>query len=1355
MKEAKVFTRLILCLSILGINYMQYTNAACLGLRSWSGSITSADNAVNEDVTLDSNPITINNDGVHVYASTCDISVTMGSDVVINGNGNARLYLEVANGHSITFHIDNNLSFEGPLLVIARGSGSVIFNVRGGKSFALSPNGTSGTKFFVCMQEDLQVCFNRETGVATNQDAHIIVGSYCLLTYLAEDSPETSTEVGCIKWNPSNTDTGRMVLTVANRGAVVIRGCKTADCSLSEITLIDIDCSAIAGHDAVMKIENNVGDIAHAGLLVLNQNAVWPELLVDPFCNLETREDINEYKGLFTGVQYGFILGANATFTVLENAYLDYVGLTGTVCLDIPNVDNDKLKARTPSAFIIDGSNDPFSTPAKISLANQAAIYLRSGVDRFGTIRPLSDPHPFTIDPLYRVPGAGYTVMHIEGQLDVCGANLSAVSPAGLQSMIEVLSLEVGYTGGPLFVGTNETIFPLRTFAADGLNQYYQYNPANIMINNCWNMFSAALKHTDEAHTVLEKNDATSEPTYIGGDTAALKNQLYKPRLSLHSSVLLVHTNIALTGFDLFVPNGLDYTSGDCVNNTSRFYFFQNGRVIDNGTGRQMILGTYIGSTACDGCSVIYRDVCLDVSQATACVGGASLTQVLELKVQANNDTINENISGDISTQTSIHTLYLGGDSNISIGTNGTTGVDKQGNSFALTTLPQYVVCGNYFSFETRGGSVGLPSSSSVTGQGGIFVDRNGTFSLATGFLAYFGTMITKSANAVVNVPKRCSLFDSCVGVSDWNLDLSIKQDIVPLGITVSDYTVNWMFIKKDYAGGFAPYENASCLTEHCSGATANNIYHLPTIKGYIDQLQIKGSRLGDRAHVLIDGGTVREFVPCVGFNSLGSANRNSDSLRANTRLGSNGITIIANGNCTIALNDDVLVDNNCSLVAGPNFDPAIHTVAISSEEEHSFIVTAGTTFDLSGLHVVFTGNIDYIKEPGSRIIFGEANRNISTATSILGFKDNARLILLPVPYVLDSAIDLPESILDSITSCLDTPLPSFAQNNNDRVSFIGCGKVLFENNASMSIPRGSALSIETSDDLDIVVTSIEMELKDSARVSIGDERANGFGGCVQVGNLIDHLDASITFSLVLNGSDTSFIVGAQGFLGLAVGCVCKSFRAPNHWRVKPLCNVENINLTLVDGTFKHSHIWSGDDEYASLVAISAGQDTNVNYSVAVSPLAVGDGLSRTSILGGGNIVSIDSNAGTINPVVTDDDGDMGSYSASVLASRVNIANSISGNNVDNVFNFLKLKDLLSAQPVTGRGVASRNQKNHKVLNAAWIFNNKIGRESFDNLVCTGGKLIAHQHIAQSGSISLSVDLTSAPGSIRNVVEIP
>src|SRR6202043_900057 len=77
---------------------------------------------------------------------------------------------------------------------------------------------------------------------------------------------------------------------------------------------------------------------------------------------------------------------------------------------------------------------------------------------------------------------------------------------------------------------------------------------------------------------------------------------------------LNVNTDIAVTGLDLVVPNYVD-EFGILHANLSDFIFYSNGACVDNGTGRQMILGTRIGSTAANGCTRIDADAHLNIME--------------------------------------------------------------------------------------------------------------------------------------------------------------------------------------------------------------------------------------------------------------------------------------------------------------------------------------------------------------------------------------------------------------------------------------------------------------------------------------------------------------------------------------------------------------------------------------------------------------------------------------------------------------------------------------------------------------------------------------------------------------------
>ena len=62
---------------------------------------------------------------------------------------------------------------------------------------------------------------------------------------------------------------------------------------------------------------------------------------------------------------------------------------------------------------------------------------------------------------------------------------------------------------------------------------------------------------------------------------------------------------------------------------------------------------------------------------------------------------------------------------------------------------------GNYFTFETNGGMQGIPSLSGVTGDGGIFVDSNGTIAMSPNIRSSWSNGYRKAAMALLIYPKR------------------------------------------------------------------------------------------------------------------------------------------------------------------------------------------------------------------------------------------------------------------------------------------------------------------------------------------------------------------------------------------------------------------------------------------------------------------------------------------------------------------------------------------------------------------------------------------------------------------------
>ncbi len=117
-----------------------------------------------------------------------------------------------------------------------------------------------------------------------------------------------------------------------------------------------------------------------------------------------------------------------------------------------------------------------------------------------------------------------------------------------------------------------------------------------------------------------------------------------------------------------------------CEDNISEFRFFYNGNRLDNGVGRQMILGTRIGSFACNDCRVISADAHLDVIPEACCdASGSQVEQILALTTAANTSAIICELNNDnITDQFSQQTIFLGNASNISVGEQ----INNQANCF-------------------------------------------------------------------------------------------------------------------------------------------------------------------------------------------------------------------------------------------------------------------------------------------------------------------------------------------------------------------------------------------------------------------------------------------------------------------------------------------------------------------------------------------------------------------------------------------------------------------------------------------------------------------------------------------------
>jgi hypothetical protein len=1390
------------------------TFGSAQALVTWSGVATSV---TDDDIMITADSTVGGSNGTVVHAMSQNITVSMSSSIVLTGTQEPGLCLMADANRTITFYVDYDLQFTGstvPLLITVQGPGNVIFKLADDKyvTFAAASAGAYGAKLLVLMGELYGVtdAAGRLTFMRQNTDSSsdvtILVGLKSIMTYIAPEY--TDHEQGFITFDSANTDTdeasphavGRMRLMISNEtspghasavgtaaGAVYIIGNKVNVYTGCGPLNSNVDMTTMAGYRAQFKTQNGIGSTAVAGLLILNENTVMPELKINPWRSTTA----------FTGDMHGFIEGANGLIVIGQQSYFDYVGLANNYCPN-PEINPQYLlgrrissivKQRNASAFIVDGTFTQYGVGSTVSRAQvqfenllsgspAGAMVFRSGIDSEGNINWVYGDfirNDFSINPDNETSGAGEIVIDIEGRLDV-------LNPTDvLNEKLEILSWVVAPYGGPVIINGSETNYPLRTFETNYRSSettlMAQYNKACALINNRLNLDTTCLVHTDKNHVVNENDDVNSEPTYIGGERNLIENSsndIYRGKIAFYDSWFMVHTSVALTGVDLFVPNGSlsagmssgfkNYkTIGDA--NLSIFTFYNNGTAYDDGTGCQMILGTQIGSTACDACCAsMNRDAHVNIYQETnpSITGGV---HTLLLDVAPNNGTILNDLPSPLVGQ-EIQTIYLGHASNISIGD-----ADLD-NVWTVTTYPSLFVNGDFFSFETRGGDASNPDGSAVTGQGGIFVDNHGLFQVNPSFRASMGAMVVKSGDGTVVLPEATVHFKNGVGVSAWDLDLTEVSQQTIIGPTeeLSDYTLNWRDVTKDYAN-YLPYENTDYEPCSCTSVTATNTTSLPVVKGLVEQFQIRGSRLGNSAQLRVDDGWIRElvFLPTCdsaeaataaiylshhGRVGLGTRHKNLDSIYTQFTLGINGVTIIADGSGRVDLNEDIIIDNTCHILAGPNM-VGTDKLQFYSDTERSLIVKNGGVLDLRSFSydltttatrtVEFAGNVKLVLEPGAVVALANGG--------ILRFTDNARIETSPKH-------DLAEITWGTTT----------ASTNEFRVKIVGQGTIQLDQDSQFVVGDDAYVGIENNACFG-ETTGITIEINDRAMMSVGSE--NGvFNSVFQVGNTYALRSKagsnSVSFTLALSGADSLFRIGSRGFVGLGVGIVNNFYTLPSNWTMDMLTDVKKIEIDVTEGTFQHDRIFSITDPYASLLVMSSditagtGQGFYFDYTSPVT-----DDTTQATILGGGNLALIGTSTllpgpitannvvtnghaveenGVINPRLT-----FGLFSSKTLIDeKTALVYPVSGTAM---FNYWVTSDLQPDSTI----YVNASQDEHNLLSVAYADYGQIVRGLLTNILARGGVPVTttnFKHTLEIGAVSVDLGLGTTTRDVAAAFEL-
>jgi len=1214
---------------------------------------------------------------IHIVASSANILVTVtntSSVLTISGdlcNGQVitntpRLYLYAAVGQNITFHTTQDFLLRGTndqgnvldFLIAVSGSGEVIFNPLGGTqiTFTCLP-ATGGAQLYVAPPtlgagSTPTVLFQQLLGSAQDNghNAQITVGGRSLFGFANPNNTVSSTlNAGTLAFDTGNTGTGQLIVNLLTGGQINISPRVTN--AGGDFALSNIELNQLAGGQAVFEVLSSHTATPSGGLVIINTNQELTNYASDPFCD-------GAYS--VTGTQVGFILGANGLMQIQPDTYLEYVGATTNQCpkpyLKIPlHLQPLSIQAivkqRNPSAFIVDGSTNPSASNPLIQLGDPitggaAGIYFLSAVDAFGEMAgQVNGVSTFTVDGALTGSNFGNIVFDVEAPLNLLGTNST------LQA-IRVLSLQTTPTGGTITVRNGPTIFPLRTFATDAGGGYVQYGKAAVFNNARVTFHNVSLVHDDENHVVLEKNDESSEAIYQGGDHLNLVLLGFcsgptcyaaRNKFVFYNSPLHVLSNVAFTGMDLLVTN----SPGGI--NDEYFIFYGNGRAVDMGTGRQMIMGTDIGGFACDGGTVVDRTAHIDILQENSDLSpGLHRLTVTTVPNDATENNLIMLPPNQLLGQGSIHTIYLGHESNISVGTEGLVGTNSTCNvNFALTTTPNLHIGDSFFSFDTRGGTLGFPELSGTTGQGGIFVDTNGFFDVEPNRRANISTMVTKSRNGMIRLPRSQIFFNTRVGVQDWQLNLADPTQVLILqqGVKLSDYTLDWMSVSKDYTGtsSFVPYEYYNVSDCTCTPIKDENIRNIPIIQGSVDQFQIKRSRLGDMAHIKVNNGAyIKELVFLSGYDSaeapvglvvlegdarigLGSAQRNFDSTQAAIILGINGVIIVPNGNGEVQVNDTLTINNFCHILAGTAFGvTGSNILTFLAETPKEIRVKKGGVLDLTSMTstnqiVEFAGQVSLVMETGSLIKMGGGKMLFSGESQL----------------VVQQSIETQPLATPPVT----TDDPVF-------VTLVGSGMIAFTEQSALSVREEGLLSVETYTTCSIFTTNITMKIQDSATVNVGSDISPG--GVFQIGNTADNPGSQVNFTLEFDGLDTNFEIGQRGFLGLGVGIINKDYQAvANTWTMGSLFNVGSIAFAGTQGKFTANTIADGSDSFATLIAV--GNNAGSAYTFLFD-------TQNFLIRGGSNMVLIPAGTTSFSPQVTNVNGSVTTggvtYQVGIMSSR-------------------------------------------------------------------------------------------------------
>ncbi|MBM3894162.1 hypothetical protein FJ366_00995 [Candidatus Dependentiae bacterium] len=493
------------------------------------------------------------------------------------------------------------------------------------------------------------------------------------------------------------------------------------------------------------------------------------------------------------------------------------------------------------------------------------------------------------------------------------------------------------------------------------------------------------------------------------------------------------------------------------------------------------------------------------------------------------------------------------------------------------------------------------------------------------------------------------------------NLSFQLRTDGLSSGLTIP-----WNVVKKNVT---FPFKNISFSPEFeraFSGIATRSVgvqttaISMPT-SGLLkfgagvslEQLAISGATSANPIGLYLTGdGTnysiVREivsvpstsgFVPGEGsyaaiymdkdaFLGLGQRNWNDKSVNAWNMLGRSRVTLVANGDCFIELNEDIILSDAQPIIPTTNFGATrAQRITFFSQDPREIRIPRGGEFDLSAFgsltngtnqQITFDGNIRLIFEAGSTLRFPAVGHSNNTKGPVLYMNGKSQIIF--------------EGLSDRDTSRIvnrNVSAVDFATAGRSRI--VGVGKIWLNKSASMKIMESACVGIEG--DSRALETDILISIAREGSLLLGDQ--NSAGGILQVGNVADlssggDVLAGVYLTLRINGPRSIVHMDRESYLGFGAGVLNRNQlvsgslqNSLNNMKLKALFNVKNVAIRAARGSFSHNQIYDGRDSQASLLAFGPSTEYTLDL-----------GVSAESIWrGGGNMIYVTESATVESPL--------------------------------------------------------------------------------------------------------------------------